>query len=570
MFRLEHPNPQWERTAWRNLNGEWEFDFDFSVSAREREVYLSDSPLNQTIQIPFCPESELSGIGYKDFMNGVCYRKVITLSQEEVANRVILHFGAVDFKAYLYVNKQYVGRHIGGYSSFEFDITEFVTEGENVIFLAVEDDTKGIYHYGKQCPDYESRRCSYTRTTGIWQTVWLEFVPQSYLKSAKYYPDLENQTLFISGEAEGSGVVEATAWFDGKQVGYATCKASCGTFRMMLALEELHLWEVGKGGLYDLELKYGEDTVKSYFGMRSVQLDGYQFLINGKSVFQRLVLDQGFYPDGIYTAKDESEFVRDIELSLAAGFNGARLHEKVFEPRCLYHCDKMGYIIWGEEGDWGMEWRNASAEECFINEWMEVVKRDFNHPAIIGWCPHNELWEKPDKDYHDILYRQLETMYNLTKAMDNTRPVIDVSGFCHTTKTDIYDIHDYEQDVAVFSKNIEKFTETGEITFGARLDEMQPYAGEAVFVSEYGGIRICDKEQGWGYGQEAETAEEFIARYKGLTDAMLDCPKLFGFCYTQLYDVEQETNGLYTYQREPKVDMKQIKAINERKAKIEE
>ncbi len=564
IYRTEHPNPQWERKNWRNLNGEWEFEFDFGMSSRDRKLYEADK-LSGKINVPFCPESKLSGIGYTDFINGVCYRKVFNLSDKELNERVILHFGAVDFKAYLYINKKYVGCHIGGYSSFEFDISDYITSGENVIFLAVEDETNSPDVYrGKQSDKYNSYKSLYTRTTGIWQTVWLEFVHEKYIKCSKYYPDITNSALTIDGETVGSGEITVSAIFDGKIVGKTSVKAIGGPFRLTMQLDELHLWEVGKGNLYDLELKFGEDTVKSYFGMRNIRLDGYKFLINEKSVFQRLVLDQGFYPDGIYTAKDEKELINDIEISIAAGFNGARLHEKVFEPRFLYHCDRLGYIVWGEQGDWGTDYKNICAEQNFINEWLEVINRDFNHPAIIGWCPHNETYGHEDNKNN----RLLETIYNITKAMDNTRPCIDTSGLFHA-KTDIYDVHYYEQNVDIFKEKINTLNEYGKIEYQVTAKEGDKYDGGITFISEYGGIRWSDKD-GWGYGEAPKTKEEFIARYNGLTDALLDSPKMFGFCYTQLYDVEQEQNGLYTYEREPKFDMKIFKKINSRKAKIED
>lgn len=565
IYRQEHPNPQWERQNWRNLNGEWEFEFDFGCSARDRKLFETENSLSQKINVPFCPESELSGIGYKDFINGVCYRKIFNISKEEKCGRVILHFGAVDFKTYLYINKKYVGKHIGGYSSFEFDITDYVNEGENVLFLAVEDDPRSDEIYaGKQSVIYNSAGCFYTRTTGIWQTVWLEFVPENYILSAKFYPDVANGTLTVAGETNGSGIIELNVFFDGNSVGNVSVKTFGGAFTATINLDEIHLWEVGKGNLYDLEMKFGEDIVKSYFGLRSIRMDGYKLLINEKPTFQRLVLDQGFYPDGIYTAKDEKEFVKDIEISLAAGFNGARLHQKVFEARFLYHCDRLGYIVWGEHGSYGMNYRNITAEENFINEWTEIVNRDFNHPSIIGWCPQNESWSYED----DNSRRFLETIYNITKVMDKTRICIDTSGGWHG-KTDIFDIHDYTQESSVFAESIRKLEENDVLEFCHADREKNAYNGEAVFISEYGGMRWSDKE-GWGYGEAPKTKEEFIERYRALTNAILKSKKICGFCYTQLYDVEQEQNGLYTYEREDKFDMSIFKKINSAKAAIEE
>lgn len=570
VYRTEHPTPQWERENWRNLNGEWEFDFDFGKSARDRKLW-EKGELSKKINVPFCPESKLSGIGYTDFIDAVCYRKTVELSKENCAGKVVLHFGAVDYESFVYVNGEQACHHIGGYSSFSADITKYVHEGENEIFVIAEDDVRsGRQPRGKQCNDFASRRCLYTRTTGIWQTVWLEFLPETYIVSAKYYPDIENSALTVTGKVCGEGKVSLSASFEGKEVGSTQVYAKHGVFTARLELCELHLWELGKGNLYDLELSFNDDKVKSYFGMREVCLDGKKFMLNGKCVFQRTVLDQGYYPDGIYTAKTDEELKNDIVISMNAGFNGARLHQKIFEPRYLYHCDKLGYMVWGEHGNWGIDERDPVAVENFVCEWVEAIERDFNHPAIIGWCPFNETW-----GYFEQLspHRAIETAYRITKAMDPTRLCVDTSGNYHWENVDIYDVHNYNGDPETFR---ETYAHLGEGVLPNTISEShaaeaQQYKGEAVFVSEYGGKSwIIDGEKsGWGYGNMPKSEEEFISIYKGLTEALIDNPDVMGFCYTQLYDVEQEINGLYTYERVPKFDMNIFKKINEKKAAIE-
>ena len=292
-------------------------------------------------------------------------------------------------------------------------------------------------------------------------------------------------------------------------------------------------------------------------------------MLNGKVVFQRTVLDQGFYPDGIYTAKTDAALENDIKISMAAGFNGARLHQKIFEPRFLYHCDKAGYMVWSEHGNWGMDYRDAVSCENFINEWVEAVERDFNHPAIIGWCPFNETWNYAEIN---LPHRIVETVYRLTKQLDPTRICIDTSGNYHCDGIEIYDVHDYEGDVEKFKENYAHIAEgiVNDQVERADKGRTQKYKGEAVFVSEYGGIGWCPENIGWGYGNNPKTEEEFIARFKGLTDVLLDNPNILGLCYTQLYDVEQEQNGLYTYERKPKFDTNIFAKILKRKAKIEE
>lgn len=577
IYRQEYPNPQWERKNWRSLNGEWEFDFDFGKSAREDERFLKGA-LPQKINVPFCPESELSGIGHKDFIASVCYRRVVTLSDEECANNVFLHFGAVDYECFVYVNGKLSCRHIGGYTSFTADITPFVHSGENEIFVIAEDDTRsGKQPLGKQSEKLNSFGCFYTRTTGIWQSVYLEFVPKTYIKDAKYYPNIESSILTVTGNTVGKGELKAVAFFEGKKVGETAIFVNQGFFTLQIELDELHLWELGDGKLYDLELTFNDDTVKSYFGMREVSLDGKKFVLNGKTVFQRTVLDQGFYPDGIYTAKSDEVLESDVIMSMKAGFNGARLHQKVFEPRFLYHCDRHGYMVWGEHGNWGMDYTDAVAVENFTVEWLEAVERDFNHPSIIGWCPYNETWGYVEGQ---LPHRAVELSYKLTKSLDPTRLCVDTSGNYHIDTIDIYDVHNYEQNVEEFSKAYEKIGEGILYDVNIGIEKQvnlrsvsQKYNGEAVFVSEYGGIKWdveCKNNAGWGYGNAPTTEDEFIARYKGLTDALLDNENVMGFCYTQLYDVEQEVNGLYTYNRVPKFDMDIFKKINQRKAKIEE
>lgn len=564
--RAEHPNPQFERKAWTNLNGEWQFEIDHGKSGIEREFYKRKE-LNDKIIVPFCPESELSGIGYKDFMASVWYRRSFSLTPEQMRGRVLLHFGAVDYEAIVYVNQTEVGRHRGGYTSFAFDITEFAHEGENELTVCAIDDVRsGKQPSGKQSEKYHSYGCFYTRTTGIWQTVWLEYVPQSYIRNVKFYPDIENCKLTVMADLQGSGTLEVRTSYEGKATGAAAASSFGGSVCLEIPLSEKHLWEVGQGGLYDVTLRFGKDEVNSYFGLRSVRLDGMKFLINGKSVLQRFVLDQGFYPDGIYTAPTEEALVQDIRLSLEMGFNGARLHEKIFEPRFLYHCDKMGYPVWGEHGNWGFDHTDAMGLSGFLSEWREAVERDFNHPSIIGWCPFNETWDVNGRQQDNSI---LETVYRETKKWDSTRPCIDTSGNYHVA-TDIYDVHTYVQDVEEFKKIFDDF-ENGE-ELKVQCHERQTQKGEPVFISEFGGIGWDEENSadGWGYGTGPKTEEEFLRRLKGLTDILLDSEKIFGFCYTQLYDVEQEINGLYTYDRKPKFDSKIIYEIISRKAKIED
>lgn len=568
--RPEYPRPQFCRgeNSWLNLNGSWEFAFDFGSSGRERRLW--EQPFPRTITVPFCPESPLSGIGYTDFIPAVWYRRRIALSPEQLGGRVMLRFGAVDYRCTVWVNGREAGSHKGGYSSFAFDITDLVRAGENELVVLAEDDLRsGRQPKGKQAHRYRSSGCDYTRTTGIWQTVWLEFLPRRHIVSCKVRPQPENGsaalTLALAGDLEGC-ILRAGVAYRGTPMGEVTRRAA-RTLTLELPLAETHLWEVGRPELYDLYLtleKEGEhlDEVTGYFGLRTLSWEGKAVLLNGRPVFQRLILDQGFYPDGIYTAPDDEALRRDILLAMELGFNGARLHQKIFEERYLYWADHLGYLVWGEMASWGLDITTAAGLESFLPEWLEELERDFNHPAIVGWCPFNETWDDPKTGCRQD-DEVLRTVYLATKAADPTRPVIDTSGNFHVV-TDLYDIHDYEQDPEVFRAKFAPMAEGGPAY--DNFPKRQQYRGQPYLVSEYGGTwwNPSPKDgDNWGYGNRPETEEEVLRRFTGLTAALLENPAVCGLCYTQLTDVEQEQNGLYAYDRGRKFSDRVYQGIRE-------
>ncbi|MGM1045869.1 MAG: glycoside hydrolase family 2 protein [Bacillota bacterium] len=574
--RPEYPRPQWVRPDWINLNGQWQFEIDHGKSGKERGYAESGHDLSGTITVPFCPESKLSGVEYKDFMAAVWYKREFTVPETWTNGRILLHFGAVDYETEVWVNGVSVGTHRGGYSPFSFDITSSVRAGVNIITVYAEDDVRsGLQPRGKQSGRFYSSGCDYTRTTGIWQTVWIEQVSETYLSDMKLVADPDNACVHLDLKIEGNAAgakLTASAMFDDKPVGDVSVHVSGPSVKLTIPLSEIHLWEVGNGRLYDLKIslhKQGQvsDSVNSYFGLRTVRLDGMAFRINERSVFQRLVLDQGFYPDSIYAAPSDEDLRKDIEISMGLGFNGARLHEKMFEPRFLYWADQLGYLVWGEHANWGLDITKPEGLSQFLPEWLEGMERDFNHPSLIGWCPFNETWDhNGTRQNNDVL----RIVYEVTKRMDPTRPVIDTSGNYHVV-TDIFDIHDYDQNPETFRAKYEPMKDGGEVynTFPDR----QKYEGQPYFVSEYGGIWWNPEqkdEKSWGYGDRPTSEEAFLERYEGLTSTLLDHPMMFGFCYTQLYDVEQEVNGLYTYDRKPKFDPEIIRRINSRKAAIED
>ena len=576
-LRLEYPRPQLVRNDWVCLNGEWEFEIDNGENGESLRYFERDT-LKERILVPYCPESELSGLGYKEFMNCVWYRRNLTIPQSFAGKQVLLHFGAVDYHARVYVNGQFAGEHKGGYTPFCLDITALLkNEGNYVALCAYDHVRSGKQPAGKQSARQESYGCFYTRTTGIWQTVWMEAVNPAHLISYKVFSDISNCAATLQLKLSPAAIgkkVQVRACFEGREMACVQADVCSELVSVTLNLAEKHLWELGEGALYDLGIAIldGEtalDVAAGYFGLREVGMNDKGMTLNGKIVFGRWVLDQGFYPDGIYTAPSDEALKKDIEYSMQLGFNGARLHQKVFEPRFLYWADKLGYAVWGEQGNWGLNHTTFEAVEHFLPEWIEAMERDFSHPALIGWCPFNETWDINGTRQCDEVLR---TVYQATKAIDPTRPVIDTSGNFHVV-SDIFDVHDYLQKPDEFKKCYDRIGE------GIVLDQVeratpgrQKYPGGPVFMSEYGGIKWVEGQQegGWGYGESVKTPEEFIERYKGLTDVLLDNEHIFALCYTQLYDVEQECNGLMTYDRKFKFDPANFHAINTRKAKIEE
>ena len=569
--RPEHPRPDAFRENWLSLNGEWQFEIDEKDDGEGRGL-ISGRDLNSKIVVPFCPESKLSGLGHTDYMNRVWYRRLIEVPSSMQGKRILLHFGGVDYRTQVYVNGDLAGTHLGGNAAFSFEITRFLKDGKNEIVVRVQDDLRsGLQPGGKQSYD-KSKGCVYTRTTGIWQTVWLEAVSSTYVEALSVVPDPEHSRALIEASVNGPDqdvALKAEAFANGKLVGSDSTTGIWRNHRLVLNLSEKKLWSPESPFLYDLKFTLTRggkkiDTLKSYFGLRSVSIEGRRILINGKPVFQRLILDQGFYADGIWTAPSEEALKHDIEMSMAAGYNGARLHQKVFEPRYLYWADKLGYLVWGEFPNWGFSWK-PEGYAPWVTEWTEILLRDRNHPSIIGWCPSNETGKNAGA--------LQQVVWNVTKAVDPTRPVLETSGWSHTLPNpEVLDAHDYTQTPERFGNNWKCFFAASEDAYA--LPDRYIYGNKPLdrgipfMVSEFGGAGWA-AEAGWGYGSNPKTEEEFYARYKGLCDAQLDNPNLFGFCYTQLTDVEQERNGLFYYDRTPKFDLKRLHASTSRPAAYE-
>ena len=563
--RLKRVNPQFYRRTTRIINDGWKFSFD--------------DVLYKAIKVPYCPQSELSGINFKGFIKKCFYKK--TFVYQQGYKKTFIHFGAVDYQCSLFINNQFVGEHKGGYTHFAFDITSFIKEGKNEIYLVVEDELENIPS-GKQSHKENSYGCFYTRTTGIWQDVWLEYTNLNYINYLSFKTDREFETtLYVNVAGKGNchlrifyenGLVdEQNLYIDGE-----------GIFN--LNIQNKHLWEEKCGSLYDVELLFDDDVVDSYFGIRTVNYNGLDFYLNGKKTYQRFVMDQGFNPKGIYTFTIE-EMLADIKNILRLGFNGVRMHQKVFDPKYLYLCDKYGLMSWGEFPSWGIDYSNFDGYKRLFSEWGDVLKEYSNHPSIITLCPLNETWYTLDERKEKRLIDYVDDMYLFTKRSGVSVPVVDVSGGFHGHKTDIYDFHSYENNSAI-RKYFERFKKDNILDIAllyAKDEEDLRYDGNLpVNFSECGGIALLpylsdnmvstnsdnqvESEEAWGYGKPLNDRKEFLRLYKELMSIINDCEKISGYCYTQLYDVEQEQNGLFTYDRKPKLseeEMDLIKKINE-------
>jgi len=596
--RPEYPRPQFVRAEWLNLNGEWGFEIDQADSGLERGV--RDRELAQRIVVPFAPETKLSGIENVDFLEAVWYRTTVTIPAEWEGKDAVLHFQAVDHDATVWVNGVEVVRHRGGFTPFSANLSKIARPGEEaLIVVRARDSRYGVQARGKQTTNYFNSGCHYTRTTGIWQTVWLEAVPSVHLGRPRITPDVAGSSFHlavpVSANKPGWKVRAILSDNDG-EVAKAEVRADLDLaprLTLQVPADRVRLWDTTDPHLYDVRLELIDadgnvvDAADSYAGLRSVSINGQAILINGKHVFQRLVLDQGYWPESLMTAPSEEALVADIELSVAAGFNGARLHQKVFEERYLYHADRLGYLVWGEFGDWGSGVgdtgdNNQQPAASFVTQWLEAVERDYSHPSIIGWCPLNET--------HQLLHDRItqlddvtRAMFMATKAADTSRPVLDASGYSHRVpETDVWDSHNYEQDPAEFARQMAALAD-GAPYGNTGGHEERPislaYDGQPYFCSEFGGIwwnpeaaaasAGNDTNQSWGYGQRVADEEEFYTRFAGLVDVLLDNRLMFGYCYTQLTDVFQEENGIYRFDRTSKLDIPRIKAIQTRQAAYE-
>ncbi|MBA3491527.1 MAG: glycoside hydrolase family 2 [Rubrobacteraceae bacterium] len=591
--RPEYPRPQFRRKDWTNLNGEWSFAFDDSdtglakswQSVTPEDLHSDGSSFDREIVVPFCYQSKLSGIGETAFHDVVWYARTFeyTPAGDEC---LLLHFGAVDYRATVWVNGAQVASHEGGHTPFSADVTHALTGGDNVLIVRAEDPSRDVtIPRGKQYWKEKSEGIFYTRTTGIWQAVWLEPVNRRRLDTLRLTPDVDTASVHVEVSVKGIAPgmsLRATVELDGDRVLEDTISVRSSLVERTLPLlrrgeapDTPHLahrpgaslWSPEHPNLYDLRLELlggGDevlDSVDSYFGMRKIEVkDGKVFLNNGP-LYQRLVLDQGYFPEGTLTAPTDEDLRRDVELAKEMGFDGARKHQKVEDPRWLFWADTLGFLVWGEMAN-AYQYSPGYVRRMTA-EWQEAVMRDYNHPCIVAWVPMNESWGVPNLASDPSQTEHLLALYHLTRSLDPTRPVVSNDGWEHAI-TDLCNTHDYRD-----AKALTKSYATPESAVAAEPADRPiyvpgyAYRGEPILITEFGGIAFSGDEEGWGYSTVAD-ADEFLERYEALIAALLSCEPVQGFCYTQLTDVEQEVNGLLTYDRRPKADLTRIKEITAR------
>ena len=588
MFRKEYPRPQFVREQWLNLNGTWEFDFDDQNKGEEERWFATNKALSKTINVPFAFQSKLSGIHDTTFHDVVWYKREIEVPKEWKGKSIILHFGAVDFYAKVYVNGQFIGEHIGGHTPFSFDITRLLTGGKEVISLRVEDPSRDeTIPRGKQYWHLESASIWYTRTTGIWQTVWLEPVQRANIKKVKMTPDVDcGQVTFdfdLSKEAMNKKIkVEIS--FKGKQivddvitVTEDALKRTYYLYNNEIDRSPFHgrgwVWSPENPNLFDVSFELFDqdlsyDKVTSYFGLRKVHTEKGMVYLNNKPFYQKLVLDQGYWPEGLLTAPTDEDYKKDILMTKELGFNGCRKHQKVEDPRFMYWADQLGFLVWGESAS-SIVYSNKTVE-VMTKEWLEIIERDYNHPSIIAWTPLNESWGVPEIAFCRVQQHFSRALYHLIHSLDDTRLVVSNDGW-EQTETDICAIHAYNHGRKDEPDKYQAFTES--ISTKEKILASQPcnrriycndfqHQGEPILLTEFGGIGFSKGEKGWGYTW-ADTEEEFVAEYKRVMDAVYQSKVIMGYCYTQICDVEQEINGLITYDRKFKCNPEKIREINE-------
>jgi beta-galactosidase/beta-glucuronidase len=586
-YQAGYPRPQFarEKSSWKTLNGAWDFSFDDEGKGTEKGWFriFPDGQGVKKILVPFTYETPKSGIGDPAFHPVVWYKKTVETDLEKLkGKKIFIHFEGCDYHTSLWVNGLLAGTHEGGYARFSFNITELLKNGANEITVRAEDSFDTAQPRGKQRWKKDNFACWYTQTTGIWKTVWLEYVPDLHIEAVKMTPQFSSGILEIDVSIQpfAGAALEALVSYEGKPVGKTFVQINKKETQLSVDIASRDVYEWGlltwapeHPYLYDISfrlLKDGEtvDEVLSYFGMREIRIDGPNVLLNGVPLYQRLILDQGYWRDSHLTPPDEKALITDIEKVMAAGYNGVRKHQKTEDELYLYWADVKGLLVWSEMAA-AYEY-NDRAVTNFTREWMEIVRQNYNHPAIIAWTPFNESWGVPHIKTDRQQQHFTEAIYYLTKAYDTQRLVICNDGWEHTI-SDIITLHDYEESGENFLERYGDYLE--EILDNTIYHNLAKsafadgycYKGQPVILSEFGGIAFNNDDSGWGYGNKVNTKDDFIRRFDSITSAIKKVSRICGYCYTQVTDVQQEINGIMDMDRNFKVDPRILKEINERK-----
>lgn len=567
----DYPRPQMVRPDWADLNGTWRFGFGEEVKAENG--LRGELPL--TINVPFSYETELSGVNRQEQHSLVWYAKKIKGKQ---GKRAILHFEGADYDTEVYIDGKFVGSHRGAYTRFSFDVSEYLTEQESTLVVKCKDETHPIQVLGKQRWTKESFTCWYVQTTGIYKSVWMEYVEDTYLTALKITPNICDYSVrfdvAVNKPDEGVEVRFAVS-YDGALVQTASVWASEIENTVSVRLDsnkvrhQVALWTHWDPCLYDVEIsvyKNGilSDAVGSYFGLRDYRAKDGKLLFNEIPFYAKLLLDQGYWKESGLTPPNEEALMKDIELSKKMGFNGVRKHQKTEDERFFYYADIMGFTVWCELPS--NHWFSDTATKEISREWLNIVTQYYNHPSLVTWVVFNESWGVRNIRRNEAQANLATGLYYLTKSVDTMRPVVSNDGWEHA-KSDILTIHHYEQDgdkLYGLYDSLQKFAEgTPENFRQLPYAEGYQYEGQPIVMSEFGGaayVSDCDGEQNWGYGG-VKSDEEFLARYEELITAIHKM-HISGYCYTQLTDVEQEVNGLLTASHEPKVPLDEIEKRN--------
>jgi beta-galactosidase/beta-glucuronidase len=579
--RPEYPRPQFVRSRWLNLNGEWEFAFDDANKGRELGWHFRLPP-EKRIVVPFPYQSELSGINDKSIHENVWYARNFVIPPEWRWQNILLHFGAVDYRSIVWINGQEVGHNQGGHVPFQFNISPYLSHETNRLTLRVEDRQNPRQPRGKQSTTGRPHDIDYYCTTGIWQTVWLEPVPPIRIEDIKINTRARESLIELNVLLHAPAArwrLEAEA-LDGERVVARTREqTTAATATLKLKIPNAKLWSPASPHLYDLRIRLFDgdhllDEITSYTGLRDVELREGRVWLNGKQTFLAMVLDQGYWPESYLAAPSDEALRVDVEWTKRFGFNGARKHQKIEDPRWLYWCDRLGLLVW-EEMPNAREW-SSMAEERLSAEWKRAVQRDYNHPCIICWVPVNESMGFPKlRQNHPGQYAFIERMVAATRQLDPKRPVIDNDGWEHTDITDICAIHDYTPTAALLRERYLDAAGGGALPAHVWIGNKplfvlgSRYRGQPIILSEVGGFLMVPpgippekRDLLYRFYGSVQTSEELLAKYRDLIEGIASLRFVAGFCYTQLTDIELEINGLLTYDRRPKVEPELIAELH--------